>query len=175
MVDSMEPECIRSTGILCHRDKSYGVYHFWSRYLVPLCLVQSTEFCHFVELTDAISEDWGGKPFIDLRRGWQYILDNYPEVSPYQLFLHFSIHAMSFQVGCRSCGCCGCQLGWVCDQVSVSHPLEPIRIQLECSWIQSNPEFGFGFKALFCHDGVSFLHTKWIAILVNLSLLCRSL
>ena len=22
------------------------------------------------------------------------------------------------------------------------------------SWIQSNPEFGFGFKALVCHDGV---------------------
>ena len=23
------------------------------------------------------------------------------------------------------------------------------------SWIQGHPEFGFGFKALFCHDGVS--------------------
>lgn len=22
------------------------------------------------------------------------------------------------------------------------------------SWIQSNPDFGFGFKALVCHDGV---------------------
>jgi len=22
------------------------------------------------------------------------------------------------------------------------------------SWIQGNPEFGFGFKALVCHDGV---------------------
>ena len=38
---------------------------------------------HFSELTNAISEDWGGKPFVDLRKGWQYILDNYPEVSPY--------------------------------------------------------------------------------------------
>lgn len=27
--------------------------------------------------------------------------------------------------------------------------------QFDCSWIQSHPEFGFGFKALFCHDGVS--------------------
>lgn len=32
------------------------------------------------ELTDAIAEDWGGKPFVDLRAGWKHILDNYPEV-----------------------------------------------------------------------------------------------
>ncbi|KAF7985586.1 hypothetical protein HWV62_3875 [Athelia sp. TMB] len=32
------------------------------------------------EFTDAIAEDWGGKPFIDLRAGWQHVLDNYPEV-----------------------------------------------------------------------------------------------
>jgi hypothetical protein len=25
------------------------------------------------------------------------------------------------------------------------------------SWIQGNPELGFGFKALVCHDGVRFL------------------
>ena len=34
----------------------------------------------FSDLTDAIKEDWGGKPFVDLRKGWQYILDNYPQV-----------------------------------------------------------------------------------------------
>ena len=34
-----------------------------------------------IDLTDAIKEDWGGKPFVDLRKGWQYILDNYPQVS----------------------------------------------------------------------------------------------
>jgi hypothetical protein len=32
------------------------------------------------DLTDAIKEDWGGKPFVDLRKGWQYILDHYPQV-----------------------------------------------------------------------------------------------
>ena len=26
------------------------------------------------------------------------------------------------------------------------------------SWIQSNPDFGFGFKALVCHDGVCGRH-----------------
>lgn len=33
-----------------------------------------------VELTDAIKEDWGGKPFIDLINGWKYALEKYPEV-----------------------------------------------------------------------------------------------
>ena len=28
--------------------------------------------------------------------------------------------------------------------------------QLEWSWIQGHPELGFNFKALACHDGVSF-------------------
>jgi len=31
-------------------------------------------------LTDAIQNDWGGKPFEDLRRGWAHILDSYPEI-----------------------------------------------------------------------------------------------
>ena len=26
------------------------------------------------------------------------------------------------------------------------------------SWIQGHPEYGFGFKALVCHDGVRFIH-----------------
>ncbi|PFH53996.1 hypothetical protein AMATHDRAFT_53711 [Amanita thiersii Skay4041] len=32
--------------------------------------------------TDAIAEDWGGKPFVDLQHGWKFILDNYPQVDP---------------------------------------------------------------------------------------------
>lgn len=32
------------------------------------------------EFTDAITGDWGGKPFVDLRKGWSYILDKYPEI-----------------------------------------------------------------------------------------------
>ncbi|KAJ3932308.1 MAG: Alpha/Beta hydrolase protein [Lentinula lateritia] len=30
--------------------------------------------------TDAIAGDWGGKPFVDLQKGWKYVLENYPEV-----------------------------------------------------------------------------------------------
>ncbi|CAK5269924.1 unnamed protein product [Mycena citricolor] len=32
------------------------------------------------EFTDAITGDWGGKPFVDLRAGWQHVLDNYPQI-----------------------------------------------------------------------------------------------
>ena len=39
-----------------------------------------TNTARLSDLTDAIKEDWGGKPFDDLRKGWQYILDNYPQV-----------------------------------------------------------------------------------------------
>ncbi|KAG6918779.1 hypothetical protein DXG01_011970 [Tephrocybe rancida] len=32
------------------------------------------------EFTDAIAEDWGGKPFVDMQKGWKYALDAYPEI-----------------------------------------------------------------------------------------------
>ncbi|KIY45662.1 alpha/beta-hydrolase [Fistulina hepatica ATCC 64428] len=32
------------------------------------------------ELTDAITEDWGGKPFVDIQKGWKYALSKYPEI-----------------------------------------------------------------------------------------------
>ena len=34
----------------------------------------------FLDFVDAITEDWGGKPFIDLQKGWKYALNKYPEV-----------------------------------------------------------------------------------------------
>lgn len=30
---------------------------------------------------DAITGDWGGKPFVDLIAGWKYVLSAYPEVA----------------------------------------------------------------------------------------------
>ncbi|KAF9533220.1 Alpha/Beta hydrolase protein [Crepidotus variabilis] len=32
------------------------------------------------DFTDAIAEDWGGKPFVDLIAGWKYILTKHPEI-----------------------------------------------------------------------------------------------
>ncbi|KAF9561807.1 alpha/beta-hydrolase [Agrocybe pediades] len=34
------------------------------------------------EFTDAIAEDWGGKPFEDMINGWKFALDKYPEIDP---------------------------------------------------------------------------------------------
>ncbi|KAI0248252.1 hypothetical protein BJV78DRAFT_1238120, partial [Lactifluus subvellereus] len=34
------------------------------------------------DFTDGITNDWSGKPFIDLQRGWKYALDKYPEIDP---------------------------------------------------------------------------------------------
>ncbi|KAI5983492.1 alpha beta-hydrolase [Pisolithus albus] len=70
-------------------------------------------------LTEGIKEDWGGKPFIDLRNGWKYILGHYPQVDPERAVA------------------AGASWGGYA-----------------INWIQGNPEYGFNFKALFCHDGV---------------------
>lgn len=35
-----------------------------------------------IEFTDAIAEDWGGKPFIDMIKGWEYVLQQYPQMDP---------------------------------------------------------------------------------------------
>ncbi|KAJ3574733.1 hypothetical protein NP233_g1569 [Leucocoprinus birnbaumii] len=71
------------------------------------------------ELTDAIKEDWGRKPFEDMIKGWKYALKKYPEINPDRAVA------------------AGASWGGYA-----------------INWIQSNPEFGFGFKALVCHDGV---------------------
>ena len=34
----------------------------------------------WIEFTDAIAGDWGGKPFVDLVKGWKHALQIYPEV-----------------------------------------------------------------------------------------------
>ncbi|KAG9315813.1 Alpha/Beta hydrolase protein [Chiua virens] len=70
-------------------------------------------------LTEGIKGDWGGKPFVDLRNGWKYVLENYPQIDPERAVA------------------AGASYGGYA-----------------INWIQGNPEFGFGFKALVCHDGV---------------------
>lgn len=43
--------------------------------IVEICLIVI-----LLELTDAIRKDWGGKPFVDMQKGWKYVLDKYPEI-----------------------------------------------------------------------------------------------
>lgn len=59
-------------------------YHLRSRSkrsLHSTTVVLSLTHILFIEFTDAIAEDWGGKPFVDLQKGWNYVLNEYPEVS----------------------------------------------------------------------------------------------
>ncbi|KAI0057861.1 alpha/beta-hydrolase [Artomyces pyxidatus] len=71
------------------------------------------------DLTDAIAKDWGGKPFVDLQKGWAFALNKYPEID--------ADRAVA----------AGASWGGYA-----------------INWIQGHPEYGFGFKALVCHDGV---------------------
>ncbi|KAL1760448.1 Alpha/Beta hydrolase protein [Schizophyllum commune] len=71
------------------------------------------------DFTDAIQNDWGGKPFVDLKAGWDYILKEYPEIDA----------GRAVAAGASWGG-------------------------FAINYIQGHPEFGFGFKALVCHDGV---------------------
>ncbi|KZV95473.1 alpha/beta-hydrolase [Exidia glandulosa HHB12029] len=71
------------------------------------------------DFTDAISGDWGGRPFEDLRKGWAYVKEHYPQID--------------FD---RAVGAGASWGGYAVN------------------WIAGHPEWDFGFKALFCHDGV---------------------
>jgi dipeptidyl aminopeptidase/acylaminoacyl peptidase len=34
------------------------------------------------DLADAIAENWGSRPFVDMQKGWKYILDKHQEIDP---------------------------------------------------------------------------------------------
>lgn len=52
---------------------------------IPLFLFDYLLMTLSKAFTDAILENWGGRPFEDLQKGWSYILKEYPEVSGSQL------------------------------------------------------------------------------------------
>lgn len=45
--------------------------------------IHQIKCCVFLEFTDAIAEDWGGKPFVDMINGWNHVLTQYPEVTDF--------------------------------------------------------------------------------------------
>ncbi|CAL1712862.1 unnamed protein product [Somion occarium] len=73
------------------------------------------------DFVNAIKKDWGGKPFVDMQKGWKYILNKYPEID--------ADRAVA----------AGASYGGYA-----------------INWIQGHPEFGFGFKALVCHDSSNY-------------------
>ncbi|TBU45806.1 prolyl oligopeptidase family-domain-containing protein [Dichomitus squalens] len=70
----------RSDGRLVFTRSSLTVFAQQGYVVVAINPTGSTGFGQ--AFTDAIAEDWGGKPFVDLQKGWKYVLDNYPEVDP---------------------------------------------------------------------------------------------
>ncbi|KAH9932677.1 alpha/beta-hydrolase [Epithele typhae] len=67
-------------------------------YVIAINPTGSTSFGQ--ELTDAIAEDWGGKPFVDLQAGWKYILDTVPEVDPERAWLLARATAVTLSMRC---------------------------------------------------------------------------
>ncbi|TFY83863.1 hypothetical protein EWM64_g147 [Hericium alpestre] len=49
-------------------------------FVVALNPTGSTTFGQ--KFTDAIAKDWGGKPFVDMQKGWKHALEKYPAINP---------------------------------------------------------------------------------------------
>lgn len=79
ILDSFMVRSLCSAGLFRGCDQPHWFDNLWSRYAACLGSVQR-RLTTFAELTDDIRKDWGGKPFVDLREGWRYVLDHYPEV-----------------------------------------------------------------------------------------------
>jgi hypothetical protein len=89
VVNSLESQRFCATRVFRNRHQSDRIHGFWPRSVMAFKQLMISFiyylFCHLFDLpsvafTDAIAEDWGGKPFVDLKNGWQHVLDKYPEV-----------------------------------------------------------------------------------------------
>ena len=49
---------------------------------------------------DAITKDWGGKPFVDMQKGFQHVLKTYPEIDRCKIWPITSPHIVQ-QLGKR--------------------------------------------------------------------------
>lgn len=77
-----------AVGTLCtQREEEFGTrlsFYFtvWANQGYVVAQLNITGSLSFgQEFVDAINQDWGGKPFVDLRKGWKYVLENYPQVN----------------------------------------------------------------------------------------------
>ncbi|KAK7473162.1 Dipeptidyl-peptidase 5, variant 2 [Stygiomarasmius scandens] len=112
-----------------HGGPKYAWLDSWSTGWNPHVFAHQGYFCVLInptgsttfgqQFSDDIDLDWGGRPFVDLQKGWNYILKEYPQVNPE-----------------RAVAAGGSWGGYAIN------------------WIQGHPEYAFGFKAVFAHDGV---------------------
>ncbi len=78
MEHKVESERVCAAGLLGHCGQSDWKYWIWTRWVVHCYLENNANPGACLEFTDAITRDWGGKPFVDLREGWKYALKHYP-------------------------------------------------------------------------------------------------
>ena len=80
MVHKVEPERICSPRVLRCGDQPNGFHNLRPRYCICVMAFDAPLTLLSLDLVDAITKDWGGKPFVDLQKGWKYALDKYPEI-----------------------------------------------------------------------------------------------
>jgi len=84
VVNSLESQCFCATGLFRSGHQSDRFHGFWPMLVLAFKSLMFYFVIHLTPLstvfTDAIAGDWGGKPFDDLRHGWQHVLKNHPEV-----------------------------------------------------------------------------------------------
>lgn len=113
---------------------------------IPPSRLANASGSFFAEFVDAIAEDWGGKPFVDMINGWKYVLDKYPEVCHLHEDVSLDFFSYIFprliQKGPLLLGLAGVDMlsSMFFWRQNLSH------LTLSCSWIQGHPEFGFNFK-----------------------------
>ena len=96
-----------------------------------------------IDFTDAITEDWGGRPFQDLLLGWEFVLDKYPEASSLMLVSSGADYKLVDRPEKSSRS--RCILGRFCNQVcsgkSVASKLTCLQLDTRSSrirlWFQS--------------------------------------
>ncbi|KAF5357378.1 hypothetical protein D9758_005869 [Tetrapyrgos nigripes] len=112
----------------------------WSTRWNPNVFAQQGYFCILINptgsttfgqnFTRAINGDWGGRPFVDLQEGWKLVV--FAEDRPAR---RFTPCVMKIDPE-RAVAAGGSWGGYAIN------------------WIQGHPEYEFGFKAVFAHDGV---------------------
>jgi hypothetical protein len=71
---------LRPARLFYGRYQPDGLYNFRPRCEWHALLSEASNGPTTTELTDDITEDWGGKPFVDLQAGWKFVLAAFPEV-----------------------------------------------------------------------------------------------
>lgn len=144
-----------STGVLRRCDQPFRFDYLRSRYPTPRVL-----FFAYVELTPLASQN-SRMPLRRIGEENRLSTSGMDGNISSTTILRFG-HGIVFSFASLPCPCRSMRIVQLpLERVTEDMPLSMSLRQFHgtatrdvLSWIQSNPEFGFGFKALVCHDGV---------------------